>query len=58
MIKEAGKLGLVAQAEKFRPNDPLTRAEAVALCMRLRDIVKREAAEMVRQAIEDIRKAG
>jgi N-acetyl-anhydromuramyl-L-alanine amidase AmpD len=58
VIKDAHKLGLVAQAEKFRPNDPLTRAEAVALIMRLRDLVKREAAEMVRQAIEDIRKAG
>lgn len=34
-IKAAARLGLVAAHEYFRPNDPLTRAEAVALLMRL-----------------------
>ncbi|MGB9886888.1 MAG: N-acetylmuramoyl-L-alanine amidase [Moorellales bacterium] len=43
-IAEAAELGLVAQAEKFRPNDPLSRAEAVVLLMRLyRILTKREA---------------
>jgi len=43
-IEEAAELGLVAWAKEFRPNDRLTRAEAVALLMRLyRLLTQREA---------------
>jgi len=43
-IAEAAELGLVAWAEKFRPNDRLSRAEAVALLMRMyRLLTQREA---------------
>ena len=34
-IEAAVNLGLVAKGDKFRPDDPLTRAEAVVLLMRL-----------------------
>lgn len=34
-IKAAAEIGLVAKSEYFRPDDKLTRAEAVALLMRL-----------------------
>lgn len=39
-IRAAAEIGLVAKAEQFRPDDKLTRAEAVALLMRLYRLLK------------------
>jgi N-acetylmuramoyl-L-alanine amidase CwlA len=59
IIREALACGLVARAEKFHPNNALTRAEAVTLCMRLKGIVTAEIKELVRQVVqEELRKAG
>ncbi|NHM25444.1 hypothetical protein G7K71_08550 [Desulfofundulus sp. TPOSR] len=59
IIKDALGCGLVARDEKFRPNDGLTRAEGVALCMRLKDIIMAGIKDLVRQVVqEELRKAG
>jgi len=44
-IKEAAELGLVAWAKEFRPNDRLTRAEAVTLLMRLYRLLTQKGAK-------------
>lgn len=43
-IRTAADLGLIAKTEFFRPNEPLTRAEAVALLMRLYRLLTQKGA--------------